>query len=369
MDFVRSRAARILLVWLGVGVFFSAQNVLVRISRRGTIEWQWDIFHEFVYALMWAACTLVVLAAARRWRLEPGAGLRPVPRHLGLMLLLAPVQITATYLFHYAILKAFGIPPAPDLGQWLAGLGPGIVWGTFTGCLYYWLILGVHTAFIYPRLYQAERTGAAELATRTALLESRLAHAQLDALRLQLHPHFLFNTLNAIAALAAADPARAQRMLARLGELLRQTLEGDGAAEVSLERELTLLAPYIDIQRMRFGERLRYREEIAPEVRAALVPALILQPLVENAVQHGVSRRPEGATIVLRVERSGDRLDLEVEDDGPGLTPEPSVTGIGLANTRARLAQLYPDSHHFVLRPSPAGGTVVRVDIPFRTAG
>ena len=368
MDFVRSRAARILFVWLGVGVFFSAQNVLVRISRRGTIEWQWDIFHEFVYALTWAACTLVVLAAARRWRLEPGTGLRPVPRHLGLMLLLAPVQITATYLLHYAILKGFGIPPAPDVGTWLAGLGPGIVWGTFTGCLYYWLILGVHTAFIYPRLYQAERTGAAELATRAAQLESRLAHAQLDALRLQLHPHFLFNTLNAIAALAAADPARAQRMLARLGELLRQTLEGDGAAEVSLERELALLAPYIDIQRMRFGERLRYREEIAPEARAGLVPALILQPLVENAVQHGVSRRPDGATIVLRVERVGDRLSLEVEDDGPGLTLEAPGAGIGLANTRARLAQLYPDAYGLALRPGAAGGAVVRVDIPFRMA-
>jgi two-component system LytT family sensor kinase len=369
MRIVHSRAARIIFVWLGVAVFFSAQNVLVRVSRHGTLEWQWDIFHEFVYALTWAACTPVVLAAARRWRLEPGSGLRPLPRHFGLMLLLAPVQITATYLFHYGILAGFGIPPAPDLGQWLAGLGPGIVWGTFTGCLYYWLILGVHTAFIYPRLYHAERVGAADLATRAARLESRLAHAQLDALRLQLHPHFLFNTLNAIAALAAADPARAQRMLARLGDLLRQTLDGDGAAEVSLEHELALLAPYVDLQRMRFGDRLRYREEIAPGARAALLPALMLQPLVENAVQHGVSRRPEGATIVLRADRAGDRLRLEVEDDGPGLAPDPPVPGIGLANTRARLAQLYPDAHGFALGPGAAGGAVVRVDIPFRSAG
>jgi hypothetical protein len=369
MDIVRSRAARIVVVWLGVAVFFSAQNVLVRVSRHLSIEWQWDVYHEFVYSLTWAACTAIVLAAARRWRLEPGTGAGVLLRHLGLMLLLAPVQITATYLLHFAILAAAAIPPAPELGPWLARLWPGIVWGTFTGCLYYWLILGVHAAFTYPRLYHAERTAAAELATRAARLESRLAHAQLDALRLQLHPHFLFNTLNAIAALAAADPTRAQRMLARLGELLRQTLEGDGAAEVSLERELALLAPYIDIQRMRFGDRLRFREEIAPDVRAALVPALILQPLVENAVQHGVSRRPDGATIVLRVERAGDRLGLEVEDDGPGPTSDPPVPGIGLANTRARLAQLYPDSHGFALRPGPAGGALVRVDIPFRTAG
>jgi signal transduction histidine kinase len=367
MEFLRGRAARIVLVWLGVGVFFSAQNVLVRLSRLGKVDWQWDVFHEFVYALTWAACTFAVLAAARRWRLEPGIGGRVVLRHLGVMLVLAPVQITTTYVLHYAILAGVGVPPAPGLGPWLSGLGPGIVWGTFTGFLYYWLILGVHTAFVYPRMYHAERMATAELATRAAQLEGRLAHAQLDALRLQLHPHFLFNTLNGIAALTGADPARAQRMLARLGDLLRQTLEDDGVAEIPIERELALLAPYLDIQRMRFGDRLRFHEAVAPETRAALVPALMLQPLVENAVQHGVSRSPQGATIVLRVERRGDRLGVEVEDDGPGLTPGAPATGIGLANTRARLAQLYPDAHHVELRAAATGGAIVRVDIPFRT--
>jgi len=367
MEFVRGRTARIILVWLGVGVFFSAQNVLVRVSRGGTFDWQWDVFHEFVYSLTWAACTFPVLAAARRWRLEPGVSRGVVLRHLGVMLGLAPAQITTTYVLHYVILAAAGVPPAPGLGPWLAGLGPGIVWGTFTGFLYYWLILGVHTAFVYPRMYHAERTAAAELATRAAQLEGRLAHAQLDALRLQLQPHFLFNTLNGIAALAGADPARAQRMLARLGDLLRQTLEDDGAAEVSIERELALLAPYLDIQRMRFGDRMRFHEAVAPETRTALVPALMLQPLVENAVQHGVSRRPEGATIVLRVERCGDRLGVEVQDDGPGPSPGAPATGIGLANTRARLAQLYPGAHRVELRAVAAGGALVRVDIPFRT--
>jgi two-component system, LytTR family, sensor kinase len=369
MGILRGRAARIVLVWLGVGVFFSAQNVLVRVSRRGTLEWQWDIYHEFIYALTWAACTFLVLAAARRWRLEPGVGGGVVWRHLGVMLALAPGQITTTYVLHYAFLAAVGAPPAPGLGPWLAGLGPGIVWGTFTGCLYYWLILGVHTAFVYPRMYHAERMAAAELATRAARLQGRLAHAQLDALRLQLQPHFLFNTLNGVAALAGADPARAQRMLARLGDLLRQTLEDDGAAEVPVERELALLAPYVEIQQMRFGDRLRYHAEVAPEARSALVPALMLQPLVENAVQHGVSRRPDGATIVLRIERRGDRLGVEVEDDGPGLATGAPATGIGLANTRARLAQLYPDAHGVELRAVPSGGALVRIDIPFRTTG
>jgi two-component system, LytTR family, sensor kinase len=368
MALTRGRTARIALVWLGVAVFFSAQNVLVRVSRRGTINWQWDVFHEVVYSLTWAVCTFPVLAAARRWRLEPGVGRGIVLRHLGVMLALAPVQITSTYILHYAILAAAGAPPAPGLGPWLAGLGPGLVWGTFTGFLYYWLILGVHTAFTYPRMYHAERAAAAELATRAARLESRLAHARLDALRLQLQPHFLFNTLNGIAALAAADPGRAQRMLARLGDLLRQTLEDDGLAEIPVDRELALLEPYLDIQRMRFGDRLRFHEAVAPEARSALVPALILQPLVENAVQHGVSRRAEGATITLRIERRGDRLGVDVEDDGPGLIPGTPPAGIGLANTRARLAQLYPDAHQVELRDAAGGGALVHIDLPFRAA-
>jgi two-component system LytT family sensor kinase len=367
MGLVRSRAARIVFVWIGVAVFFSAQNVLVRLSRHVSFDWQWDVFHEFVYALTWAACTPVALAAARRWRLEPGAGSGVVLRHLGLMLVLAPVQITATYLFHYTLLAAAGLAPAPGLGPWMTKLGPGIVWGTFTGCLYYWLILGVHAAFTYPRLYQAERTATAELATRAARLESRLAHAQLDALRLQLHPHFLFNTLNAIAALTAADPARAHRMLARLGDLLRQTLESDGVAEVSLERELGLLAPYLELQQIRFGERLRVRQDIGSGTREALVPALILQPLVENALQHGVARRPEGATVVLRAWRRDDRLGLEIEDDGPGPGAGAATPGIGLANTRARLAQLYGGDHRLELGPAAGGGFLVRIEIPFRT--
>lgn len=367
------RPARILAVWMGVAVFTSVQNVVVRMSRRGggPIDWQWDVLHEFVYALTWAACTGLVLAAARRWRLGPGGDRGALARHLGFMLVLSPLQTAVTYTLNYLVLAAVGAPPAPGLVAWLGGIGPGLVWGTFNGFLYYWLILGVHAALVYPRLYQAERVTAAELATRAARLEGRLAQARLDALRLQLHPHFLFNTLNAVAALAGSDPPRAQRMLARLSDLLRQTLESDGVAEVPVDRELALLAPYLEIQRMRFEDRLRVREEVAPETRAALVPALLLQPLVENAVQHGASRRPEGATVVVRIARRGDRLVLEVEDDGPGPTAHPPVDGIGLANTRARLAQLYPDAYRltFGALAPPRRGALVRAELPFRTAG
>jgi two-component system LytT family sensor kinase len=364
MTFFSRRGPRIVLVWLCVAAFFTTQNILIKLSRHMPIDWQWDIFHELVYAMVWAACTAVILWGADRWRLEPGARRGSLVRHLALMAVVAPVQITTTYTLHYLILSAIGHPPAQSLGGLITG---GMIWGVFTGFFYYWLIIGVYTAFLYPRLYHAQRTAAAELQVRTAQLEAQLSHAQLDALRLQLHPHFLFNTLNAIAALAPADSARAQRMLARLGDLLRQTLNAE-AAEITVERELTLLAPYVEIQRLRFEERFRYVERVSPDVRTGLVPALLLQPLVENAVQHGVSRRPEGATVTLTIERRGERLVLEVADDGPGpAAGSKGGNGIGLANTRARLAQLYPGAHRVELTAGAEGGARVTVDIPFRT--
>jgi len=366
MTFFSRRGVRIVLVWLGVAGFFITQNLLMRVSRHVAIDWQWDVFHELVYSMVWAACTTVILWAADRWRLEPGARRGSVWPHIALMAPVALVQITTTYTAHYLILSAFGHPPAQALGTLIQN---GLIWGLFTGCLYYWVIMGAYTAFLYPVLYHAQRTAAAELKVRTTVLEAQLSHAQLDALRLQLHPHFLFNTLNAIAALAPADPARAQRMLARLGDLLRQTLDTE-AAEISVERELALLAPYVEIQRLRFEERFRYVERVAPEALGALVPALLLQPLVENAVQHGVSRRPEGATVTLTVERRGERLVLEVSDDGPGPAPgSKSGNGIGLANTRARLAQLYPGDHRVELTAAAVGGGGARVavEIPYRT--
>jgi signal transduction histidine kinase len=353
------RVVRILLIWLGVAAFFIAQNVLMKLARHVAIDWQWDIFHEVVYAMVWAGCTVVVLWAADRWPLEPGARRGSVWRHLSLMPFVALAQITGTYTAHYVILSALGHRPVQPLSGLISS---GLIWGVFTGSLYYWVIIGVYMAFLYPRLYQAQRAAAAEL-------QSQLSRAQLDALRLQLHPHFLFNTLNAIAALAPGDPGRAQRMLARLGDLLRHTLDTE-SAEITVEQELKLLAPYVEIQRLRFEDRFRYSERVAPDTLAALVPALLLQPLVENAVQHGVSKRPEGATVSLTIEHRDAQLVLEVSDDGPGPgNAGKGGNGIGLANTRARLAQLYPGANRVSLAGGTGGGARLTVEIPYRMVG
>jgi two-component system, LytTR family, sensor kinase len=352
----RSPALRLLATWLGVAVFFSAQNVLVGATRHHPFDWQWDVYHELVYSLTWAAFTPLVLAAGRRHPL----GASPLPltiaSHLWRMALLAPLQIVTTYTAHYLGLALLGQQPPVTLAAWLINLQAGIVWGTLTGFLYYWLILGVQAAFLYQRMYQQQRVTSAEL-------EGRLAEARLDALRLQVHPHFLFNTLNAIAAFVDADPERARRMIVRLGELLRRTLHGGTAAELPLSRELELLGPYLEIQRIRFGDRLSIELDVADGTESALIPTLMLQPLVENAVEHGVSRTTAGARVRLRAVREGDRLRLEIADNGPGLVE--GGNGIGLANTRARLEGLYGPTGRLELTGSP-DGTRVTIQLPFR---
>ncbi len=355
----RSSAIALLATWLAVAVFFSARNVLVTAARQRPIDWQWDVYHEFIYALTWAAFTPLVLAVGRRWPLGSGSWWRTIPPHLGRMALLAPAQIITSDVLHYLGLAVLELQPPGTLWTFLVDLSSGIVWGILTGFLYYWLILGIQAAFIYQRMYREQRVAAAEL-------EGRLNEAKLESLRLQLHPHFLFNTLNAISAFVDVNPERARRMIARLGEVLRRTLDRGTTAELPLSQELELLAPYFEIQRIRFGERLSIELEIRDGAGGALIPTLMLQPLVENAVEHGVKRSPDGGRVRLTAERTGERLRLKIADNGPG--PTGRGQGVGLANTRARLAGLYGDAHHFELRAADTGGTVVTIELPFQSA-
>jgi LytS/YehU family sensor histidine kinase len=200
---------------------------------------------------------------------------------------------------------------------------------------------------------------------RAARLQGKLADAQLQLLRLQLNPHFLCNTLNAIAALIHRDVEVADRMVVRLGELLRLSLDRFGAAEVTLEEELEFLHKYLDIERERFGDRLLVRQHVEAGLLKACVPPLALQPLVENALKHGLG--PDGSgQVAVRARRLGGRLRLEVEDNGAGLAPG-YRHGVGLSATQARLRQLYGDECRFELRPGSAGGTLAVLELPLRT--
>jgi LytS/YehU family sensor histidine kinase len=200
---------------------------------------------------------------------------------------------------------------------------------------------------------------------RNAQLASQLAQSQLRTLRVQLQPHFLFNTLNAISALALADPMQARQMIARLSDLLRLTLEERHALEVPLSRELELLRCYLDIQHVRFQDRLSTHIDVAMDTVHAAVPSMILQPLVENALRHGLLDKPEPGQLQVVSRREGSDLYLRVDDDGLGL-PEGMSEGLGLGNTRARLQVLFGEAASVVLARKVEGGTRVELRFPFR---
>jgi hypothetical protein len=235
------------------------------------------------------------------------------------------------------------------------------------------LLLGVAGAIATYATHWQERllTRYSEAARDRERLEARLSQAQLQTLKLQLQPHFLFNTLNTITALIHSDRVAAERMVSGLSELLRLTLHNAGEHEVPLSRELEVLVHYVDILRVRFQDRLSVSYAIADEAREALVPNLILQPLVENAIRHGVAPSASPAHIEIRASRVGDHLELRVEDNGVGERAgrRERGGGLGLENTRARLQTLYGPRHRFEARGGRTGGFTVVIELPFRPSG
>jgi anti-sigma regulatory factor (Ser/Thr protein kinase) len=243
-------------------------------------------------------------------------------------------------------------PPKPlRTGRWA---------GALDGLAYVALIGLAHAGVFYRRYREREQ--------QAARLESRLNQAQLRALQTQLQPHFLFNTLNGIATLLRRDPAKAEEMLLSLSDLLRISLSSSRRHEIPLREEMDFLGRYLALQRMRFGDRLRVTEEIEPAAMDCLVPALLLQPLVENAIRHGLEPAGRPGELRLAAVRNGEWLRLTVADDGVGLPPgDQNRAGVGLANVRERLAALYGAAHEFSIAERPGGGVVASLKLPART--
>jgi len=230
-------------------------------------------------------------------------------------------------------------------------------------------IVAAGVAREYAVRYRSRRDESARLQAEAAQLRAQLAEARLAALRNQMDPHFLFNTLNAVSALVERDPRGVRRMIARLSELLRHSLEGAGEPEVTLRQELEFADRYLEIMRIRFQGSLEVRTDLAEEVMDALVPNLVLQPLVENAVKHGVGHVRGGGRIEISARRDGGRVVLCVRDNGPGLADANPREGVGVSNTRERLAQLYGEAGALALRPAEGGGVMAEVTLPYHTAG
>ena len=344
-------AALLVAGWLLLGAF-NASSVYVKARYGGPPPDPRKLWVDLFDVLLWALLTPAIVALARRFPLERGRVWRSAAAHAAA----GAVVAVAGGLANYPVERSV-FPGAP------AGLF-GYVAGHFHfNFQWYWIVVGLGHAVAY---YEAARQR--ELAA--SRLEAQLSRAQLEALKMQIQPHFLFNTLNAVAELVYVDPRLAERTILRLADLLRLAVYSAGAHEVPLRQELAFLHAYLSIQQTRFRDRLRVEMEVEPEAMDAMAPAFLLQPLVENALRHGVP--PDGGVQRVRVavERRGGSLVLEVADNGPGL-PEGAAargSGVGLANTRARLAQLYGAEGSFELGSAPGGGARVRARIPWRAA-
>ena len=344
---------------LGFFSAFQAYQVVRFFSERDTSYWVL-LGLNLGYWYAWAVLVPIVLFLARRFPLDRDRWLKSVPVHLLAVLVLTFAHIVMSEGVRYGMDQAGGDVWMKNMTWWAHVTRTYFIsfdWEMMT----YWAIIGFWHATAYYRVAQ-------DRALKASRLETQLAEAQLQALQRQLHPHFLFNTLNAISALMHRDVEAADQMLARLSDLLRIALDMRGAQEVALKDELEFLQKYLEIEQTRFGDRLTVRYDVEAETLDAQVPNLILQPLVENSVRHAVAVRLEPGLIEIRARRVGTNLELSVHDNGPGLSKVPGThagKGVGLANTRSRLEHLYGASQRLSLEEPPGGGLTVTVMLPF----
>lgn len=334
--------------WAIFGILFSIQASARPLRPGGRpITWTEALTIGFVDMTGWVLMALVAFAVARRVPIQRGRMIRFILVYLASMIGAFVLRTSWQFL-------APSVTGPTQLTFWQT-----IMLQSAMKALIYSLLLGVGYALVYARrLHERE--------LREAQLETELLSAHLNVLKMQLQPHFLFNTLNSISSLMYADVGAADRMVARLADFLRQTLRTIDTQEVTLQEEMNFLTLYLDIERTRLRDRLEICLDVDEGARVALVPHLILQPLVENAIRHAITPRVEGGSVTILAKRHGDRLQLVVRDDGPGLRSDPNTTGLGLQNTRQRLQHLYPGTHRFLIRNAPTGGVEVEVEIPYR---
>lgn len=352
----RRTAIRALLVF-GVWTFlaaFSSSQAAVYVAQRGEpIVWRDLLAGRFADWYSCALFTPIFFWMARRYPIDRQSWQRTVPLTLAVT--------SACVVIKYAIL----VPVEHWMGLSLQSTVSSAISRNFANeSMAFWAVIGVVHALEYNRRYREREVAAADL-------RARLSQAQLDALRSQIHPHFLFNTLHSISTLMHRDVDAADTMLTRLSDLLRLTMQHRGDNEITLRQELALVDRYIEIMRVRFGDRVTITQTVEPAALDALVPQFILQPLVENAFDHGIARTPGASCIVIDAVRSNGHLEISVSDDGRGTdasAADGNKNGIGLTNTRLRLEQLYGSAQSMSLEKLPDRGTRVAIAVPWRLA-
>jgi two-component system, LytTR family, sensor kinase len=366
---VRTRLRRIAALWLAwtaAGLFYVTQDSVPRLYRGEYVPWKYVFVGWMTGMYVCAAFTPALLWLGERWPIERRIW------HTGLHFCSSVVFSVVSTAVETPLLMLLGVfPAASPPASVAAGIAVMLSFGIQGGVIRYWAVIALQAVYRSRLNARTREREAFSLKVQASELSRQLAAAQLNTLKMQLQPHFLFNTLGAIIVLIQRQrTAEAEAMVARLGDLLRLSLEDVDAQEVPLHRELEFLRLYLSIEEVRFKDRLRIRIAASADLSDALVPHMILQPLVENAVRHGLGQSEGGVTIDVTAAKRDGVLALIVSDDGPGMQHTPTEpTGIGLANTRSRLERLYGDSAAIVTENAAPHGVRVTVTMPLRISG
>ena len=349
-------------IWTFIGIVFTLQGYFTSYRSERPMPFIDSLYLQMTWSYLWALATPLVLWASARLPIERNNWIRSSLLHVPISILLS---VFLTALGNVLLWLYWGYRAGKPFS--FASMSRFVVANFSEGIGIYLLIALTSYALNYYRRYR-------EGQLRTLQLEAQLSQAQLQALKMQLHPHFLFNTLHSISALLTKDIESARKMITRLGDFLRLTLENSGSQEVTLQQEMEFLSCYLEIERIRFQNRLVTRMDLGEQTLDAKVPNLILQPIVENAIRHGIAPRSSPGLIEIEAKQHNGTLRIQVRDNGPGLSEHRTSgnvfkKGLGLVNTETRLKRLYGAAHLFDLRNNPDGGLIVTLEIPFHKDG
>ncbi len=356
-DNIYIRIIGIILLLTGMIIFFLGQQFFYNFYLEKPFEFYKELIYLACYFYTWGLFFLVIIKLAAKCRLEKNKWLRNGSIHFAASIIIAVLhKAISTVSFLYFVY------PEKLAEVSIYGLSGKIIGGSFDNVIIYWLILGAWYSLIYYREYR-------ETEVKSAQLQAQLATAQLQALRMQLQPHFLFNTLHAISTLMEENIGAARNMLARLSELLRQTLDNIGVQKVKLSREIEFLKSYLEIEQIRFGSRLKIILEIDDDTLDAMVPNLLLQPVVENSIRHGIAKLAKGGEIIISSKVENNLLSIKITNE---IKPPSDFTiseGVGISNTRLRLQQLYGSGFRYESDYSGENKFVSAIIIPYHIAG